>query len=463
MQTDFLIIGSGIAGLSLALKLSTLGEVMVLTKGEIDQTSTALAQGGIAAVSQKQDSFKKHFADTLKAGDFLNKKSSTLFLVKNAFKAVQFLKEIGVKFNKSLHLEGGHSKKRIFHVDDKTGFFIEKKLIEKVKKNKNIKVLHHCFVIDLLYKNNCCNGVSAFYQGKIINFLAQKIILATGGGGQIFAKTTAPLSCTGDGLAMALRAKVKVSHLEFIQFHPTAFDFPLKPVFLLSEALRGEGALLINEKGERFTYELDSRDKVSQAIFKQKKAFLDFTHENKSKLQEKFPAIFKKLLQKGFDLSKDKIPIIPVAHFFCGGIVVDIYGQTNLKNLFAVGEVACTGVHGANRLASNSLCEAVVFAESIYQTIKNNFKKEKLEIDFPITKFHPENSLDQKIRQEIQLKMSRFCSIVRDFNKMKKILKEFEALHPQGTETSNILQVAKEVLRVALKRKKSAGCHFVIS
>jgi L-aspartate oxidase len=259
---------------------------------------------------------------------------------------------------------------------------------------------------------------------------------------------------------MAIRIGARVKNMEFVQFHPTAFDYPRDPLFLLSEAMRGDGARLVNEKGEQFTDELAPRDEVSRAIFKQKKVFMDFTHEKRDVLAQKFPNIFENLLTAGYDLSKDLIPITPAAHFFCGGIHVDINGQTSVENLYALGETSCTGVHGANRLASNSLTEALVFAESVYSDIESDYNDNK-NYNLPVYEYFAETKKDLKIRQEIQEKMWKYAGILRTEKGLKKLIKILENLSPTGTETNNILVVAQSVARSALARKDSIGCHFM--
>lgn len=418
-QTDFLVIGSGIAGLNFALNASKIGKVIVITKKTLQKSNTWYAQGGIAAVLSEIDNFEKHIKDTMKAGHYKNNRKAVEFLVKNAPKAIEKLLELGVKFdlkkniskqisknisnlnNLELGREGGHSENRIVHVGDLTGQAIEKilvkKLKEKAKKKENIEFYENCFAIDLILEKNLkCLGVEAILKNlnsskdqqkeQNIIFLAEKTILCTGGSGQVFQTTTNPTIATGDGLAMAIRAGAKIQDLEHYQFHPTALDIKKEnPLFLISEAVRGEGAILVNQKGERFMKnqhpqkDLAPRDIVTQAIIDQQsqgnKVFLKFKENQftKKELQKRFPQIFKKLQEYKIDLSKDLIPVTPAAHYQCGGIKTNLKGETSIKNLYAFGEVACTGVHGANRLASNSLLEALVFSNEILKTF-NKFK-----------------------------------------------------------------------------------------
>ncbi len=460
-KTDFLIIGSGIAGLALALELSQIGEVVILTKKDISAGSTGLAQGGIAGVRDtSKDTFEQHFEDTIKAGSNHNDKKAVQFLVKNAPSALKKLEKYGVKFDFSLHKEGGHSLPRISHVADETGRAVQEILTEQVKKNKKIKIIENAFTTDLLVKNKTAYGVSWFDGEKSNNFYAQKIILSTGGCGQIYKKTTNPSVATGDGIAMAIRAGAKTKDLEFVQFHPTAFDYPRDPLFLLSEALRGDGAYLVNEKEERFTDELAPRDKVARAIFRQKKAFLDFRHEKREELAKKFPNIFENLLTAGYDLSKNLVPITPAGHFMCGGVLVDTNGETSIKNLFALGEVACTGVHGANRLASNSLLEAVVFAQAIFDNLKKSPPITNFPI-FEIKEFIPEKDSDKKTRKKLQEIMWEKIGLIRTEKGLKEAIKKLNHLKAKGTETKNLLTTAIQVAKSAHARKKSLGAHFI--
>lgn len=463
MKTNFLILGSGIAGLALALKLSEIGEVIIATKKDISAGSTGLAQGGIAGVRKtSKDTFKKHFEDTMRAGSYLNDQKAVKFLVKNAPSALATLEKFGVKFDFSLHREGGHSRPRISHVADETGRAVQEMLTDKILKNKKIKVLENYFAVDLIENNKIIYGAFIFDGKKIKSIFAEKTIISTGGAGQIFAKTTNPSVATGDGMAMAIRAGAEIKDLEFVQFHPTAFDYPRDPLFLLSEALRGEGAYLVNEKHERFIDELGPRDIVARAIFQQKKAFLDFRHEKTNILAKKFPNIFENLLTAGYDLSNDLIPITPAAHFFSGGIKTDVNGRTSLQNLSALGEAACTGVHGANRLASNSLLEAVVFAEAIFQDFKKTVSPApSTKIINKNAKFYPEEKSDLQIHKKIQETMWQYVGLVRSQKGLNKAKKTLSKLKPKGTETNNLLTVAKAVTNSAIARKTSIGCHYL--
>ena len=380
-NTDFIVIGSGIAGLHAALTLAEFGQVIIITKGEMQESATHYAQGGIAAVTAANDGNDTHIQDTLSAGSYHNNQKAVEFLVKHGKEAIAELSRLGVVFDKETSFEGGHSYPRIFHASDFTGKAIEKALIRAVKMHRNIEVWEHAFAVDLIVKDNECFGVLVLNQESGIrnHVFARGTILATGGAGQVYQLTTNPLVSTGDGIAMAYRAGATLADMEFVQFHPTALKENASPLFLLSEALRGEGGFLVDSSGERFMplfhpkAELAPRDIVSRAIFQKQKhgdVFLDMRGVGvKDFLPLRFPNIYRALKQRGYDLATDLIPVTPAAHFLCGGVVTDLYGRTSIENLFAYGEVAATGVHGANRLASNSLLEGFVFSGQIAKCI----------------------------------------------------------------------------------------------
>jgi L-aspartate oxidase len=384
MQTNFLIIGSGAAGLNLAIKLAPKGDVLLVTKNKLQESNSSYAQGGIAAVNTTKnpnDSFEKHVEDTMIAGHNHNNLEAVKILVENGPKIIKELQEIGVNFANKLGREGGHSENRIHHVGDYTGQAITEALIKKVKKTPNIKVLENCFATDLTIENGKCYGAKFLFKEKDLTVFAGQTILATGGLGQVFEKTTNPKIATGDGIAMAIRSHVEIEDLEYIQFHPTALDIGETPLFLISEAVRGEGAKIINSNGEYFMKQehkmadLAPRDIVSNAIYKEqklgKKVYLDCREFKRDFLEKRFPKIYKNLTARGLQMEKDLLPITPAAHYSCGGIKVNFKGETNIKNLYACGEVACTKVHGKNRLASNSLLEALVFGNIIAENIKS--------------------------------------------------------------------------------------------
>lgn len=473
-QFDFIVIGSGISGLNFALNASKKGKVLIVTKKKIIEGATNYAQGGIAAVLDQLDNFQKHKNDTLKAGAYHNNKLAVEYMVKNGPKEIQKLQNIGVNFAENtahkleLAKEGGHSHRRIAFVGDRTGHSIEKSLIKAVRSNPNIEIWEDTFAIDLLTKSGTCFGITILKNNKLQNIYASAVILATGGLGQIYKYTTNPKISTGDGIGMAARAGAKMQDLEFIQFHPTALNAPRKSKFLLSEALRGEGAKLLNHKGERFIDELKPRDIVARAIYEESKkgpVYLDITHKKPSEIRERFPHIYKELKKRGFDLTKQKIPISPAAHYACGGVKVNLKGETSIRNLYAFGEVACTGVHGANRLASNSLLEAVVFSEVIIANIKkqkSNFPK------FPIPKLNQTNNQNSRqIKQKIKNIMWQKVGIVRNQKDLQSALRKLESIKftPSANiaelEIKNMIDTAILVAKAAIKRKKSLGCHFL--
>jgi len=439
-KSDFLVIGSGIAGVTAALFLAKLGSVALISKKKLLSGATPLAQGGIA-MSFGADA-DAHFSETLAAGHFQNKKSAVKKLIAGIPAARDFLENtLGVRFDPTLHREGGHSTPRVFHLADRTGFFLAQKLSQKVRENPKIAIFEHHFFVDFLTENNRVFGAAIFDGKKTKFFFAKKTILATGGAGQIFAATTNPPESTGDGLAAAMRAGVRVENFNRFQFHPTALCVGKSPLFLLSEALRGEGAKIIDEKNTEICDPLLPRDAVCAAIF-ERKSFLDLRHRRNLFWKKHFPTIFQKLADAGFSPESDPIPICPAAHFFGGGVATDLFGKTSAENLFAVGEVADTGVHGENRLASNSLLEALVFARAIFDFLKTEKPSpSKILPPFSEKKFFPETENDAKIRREIQKIMTKYFGVVRqksDFSAVKKL----KNLSPIGTETKNLKLVA---------------------
>ncbi|WP_339610880.1 L-aspartate oxidase [uncultured Planktosalinus sp.] len=385
MQTDVLIIGSGIAGLAFAIKLATHkpeASITLVTKADQFESNTKYAQGGIAAVMDNvYSSFESHITDTLKAGKGFSNVQTVRMVVEKAPERLQELIAWGTPFDRTADgnwdfgLEGGHSVARILHHKDQTGLALEKALLQQLKRFDNIQFETEIFATELLMHNKRCHGARFLdKQDQAISIRATITYLATGGSGQVFSKTTNPLIATGDGLAMASRAGAKIEHMGFYQFHPTALLTENNPVFLITEALRGFGAHLINHKGARFVMkqhpkgELATRDVISEAIFKeleenaQENVWLDCRHLNKQKLQTHFPNIIAQCKNQGIDVFTEPIPVTPAAHYQCGGIKVNLEGKTSLEGLYANGECASTGLHGANRLASNSLLEAVVFA-----------------------------------------------------------------------------------------------------
>lgn len=487
METDFIVIGSGVAGLTSALTLASFGKVLLVSKGGLRDCATSLAQGGIAAVVAKDDSFSSHINDTLEAGCFHNNKEAVELLVRNGPKAINWLIEQGVEFDKkgrffSLGQEAAHSFPRILHATDFTGRVIEEALVAKVKETANICCWTNSFALDLLVAQERCHGVQLLRANQIVNCFAKATVLATGGLGQIYFWTTNPAASTGDGLAMAYRAGARLSDLEFIQFHPTALKFGKSPLFLLSEAIRGEGGYLINAKGERFMTKIDSRaelaprDIVARAIFEENKkgdVFLDVGHLGRKFLRKRFPNIYLELEKRGFDMATDKLPVTPAAHYSCGGVKTDLLARTNIRGLFAVGEVACTGVHGANRLASNSLLEAVVFARQL-KKIAGELKTSSKPPNFKLINLSLELN-DDKFAVDLMGKLKKLMwekvGIVRNKNdlqkakikieKWEKEIGQIDQLSLSIFQLKNMLLVAKLIINACLARSKSLGCHFL--
>ncbi|MFA6991867.1 MAG: L-aspartate oxidase [Candidatus Gracilibacteria bacterium] len=475
METNFLVIGSGIAGLTFALKASEKSRVILVTKGKMSDGSTNLAQGGIVGVIDKNDSFKSHIEDTIKAGSYHNDKKAVKFLSEHSPAAINFLIKLEVPFRKEngkllMTQEGGHSMRRIAFTSDQTGHEIEKALINKVKKTKSIQIIENAFALDLITKNKRCYGATIVLNKKVIQIFADYTAICTGGTGQLFKKTTNPKVATGDGIAMGIRAGAKTKDLEFVQFHPTAFDSNESPLFLISETVRGEGAKLLNNKGERFVDELKPRDIVARAVYeesKKGKVWLDITHRDKNFLQKRFPGIYAHLKKHKILMEKNRIPITPVAHYLCGGLVTDLKGQTNIKNLLAFGECACTGVHGANRIASNSLLEGVVFSLNAAKFLKLGSKKPIKQI----ATYAKSSTFKSNTKKEIQEIMWQYAGITRNLNQIKKIaIPKIQRILTQlpknssdkkTTEVKNMAQVSLVILKSAAARKKSLGCHFV--
>lgn len=479
---DFIVIGSGLAGLCASLELSNRGEVLLITKQYLDNSTSYLAQGGVAAVTSKNDSFEKHQNDTLKAGSHHNSSESVNYVVKNAEVAIHWLSRQGIRFDKDQKLEAGHSIARIVHIKDETGKYLIQALSKKILENPRIRLLQKTFCIDLIVKDKRAVGVICHLENeKIRKFSAAKIILATGGLGQIYKWTTNPVEATGDGFAMAKRAGAKLADMEFVQFHPTALKAGKSPLFLLSETLRGAGAYIVDQDGSRFVDELSTRDIVSQEIFKKQQKgpiFLDLRHLGKLYISKNFPNIYKTLIKFKIDPSTDLIPITPAAHYICGGVVTNLKGETSIRNLYAVGEVARTGLHGANRLASNSLLEAVVFALNLANSIKSRELQKSVEFDLKEKKVST-IKFDKKTNKQLEEIESRLKNLMwekagiirtekglieakKEISKMKKellIYKSHQLI--RYLKLINMIEVAYEIVNAAVKRRKSLGCHFI--
>lgn len=495
-----LIVGSGIAGLYAAIKISQKynGEILLVTKAELDASNSRYAQGGMVAVlsQNKDDSVDLHVKDTLLAGDGLCNESAVRFISENSERVIKDLLSVGVEFdtdeekNLRMTLEGAHSINRILHAGgDATGKFIELALVRKVRSIPQIKVLENAFAVELLQNNQEeCNGAIIFHNQKYIAINAQNTILCTGGMGQLYSNTTNPSVATADGVALAIKSGVQLANLEFIQFHPTALAVETKNNrFLISEALRGEGAILRNSKNERFMtkyndkLELASRDIVTRSIFQEMQeegsthVWLDATHIDKTLLQQRFPTILRECLSHGIDITKDFIPVSPAAHYSMGGIDVDINCKTSLNNLFAIGEISHTGLHGANRLASNSLLECVVCADAVSEQIQEKLVPFDSKTEEQIEKYS-ENKFNQidnlyDIKKEIQNIMWNYVGVIRDEKNLLIALDKLENIKNQIAtnalyntieeyEVANLLLTAQVVTQMALKRKESRGAHF---
>ncbi len=506
---DFLVVGSGIAGLSFALKAAKKGKVLVLTKVNADETNTKYAQGGIATVFDPvTDSFDKHIQDTLIAGDGLCDKKIVEIVVSEGPDRINELIEYGTNFDKeesgayNLTREGGHSEKRILHYKDITGWEIERALLERVNAEPNIEILTHYFAVEVITQHHLgektngnaeCYGVYALNvnTGEVEAILSKLTVMATGGAGQIYSATTNPVIATGDGIAMVYRAGGQVRDMEMIQFHPTSLYNPGSfPSFLITEAVRGEGGVLRDRQGREFMYDYDERgslaprDIVARSIDAEMKksgeeyVYLDITHKPKEFILNHFPNIYEKCLSLGIDISKDYIPVTPAAHYLCGGILVDEFGRTSIKNLYACGECSSTGLHGANRLASNSLLEAAVFgnrissdALAIVDNIDFNDRIPEWNT-FGAVQSNEEILVTHNTR-ELQKMMSDYVGIVRsDFrleraetrlNMLKDETEEFyrkTKLSVKLCELRNLILCAQMVIHSAKKRKESRGLHF---
>ncbi|KAB2828646.1 MAG: L-aspartate oxidase [Bacteroidales bacterium] len=510
---DFLVIGSGIAGISFALKASRYGKVALLSKTVLDETNTSYAQGGIAAVTYEPDSFDKHIDDTLIAGDGHCDLAAVEKVIREAPGQIEELLQWGVDFDRTpkgefdLHKEGGHSEFRILHHKDNTGFEIQQSLIRRLRSDPNITVFENHFAIEILTQHHLgeivtqhtagveCYGAYVLDQqtNHIHTFLSRVTLLATGGIGNVYATTTNPPVATGDGIAMVHRARGVIRDMEFVQFHPTALYQPgVRPNFLITEAIRGYGAVLRCRDGREFMHKYDERgslaprDIVARAIDNEMKTrghdyvYLDVTHKDAEETKLHFPNIFKKCLELGIDITKDYIPVCPTQHYLCGGVVVDLNARTSIQRLYAAGECSCTGLHGANRLASNSLIEAIVYADA---AVKDAVKQmDTIGYNEMIPAWNDEGTslpeemvlITQSFREVEQI-MNSYVGIVRSNLRLKRamsrleiIFKETEDLFDRSVvsreicELRNVISVAYLIIKHALRRKESRGLHYTV-
>ena len=526
IKTDFLIIGSGVAGLTFALKVAEFGNVALVTKKGIMDSTTTLAQGGIASVFSKFDSFDLHIQDTLVSGDGLCNRDVVEMVVKNGPDMIRELIDLGVHFNFKdkersdseslpfdtdfdLGREGGHSQKRIVHAHDMTGMELERVLVTHVKNHDRIMLFENHIAVDLItistrmkrglitttHEDYCCGAYVLDRQtNKVKTFCAKITLLATGGAGKVYVYTSNPDIATGDGIAMGYRAGATVANLEFVQFHPTCLYHPDAKNLLISEAVRGEGAVLIDSSGNAFMEEYDSqkdlacRDVVARAIDAELKksgddsVFLDVSNENTDFIKERFPNLYEKCLNFGFDMTKEPLPVVPAAHYMCGGIATDMFGRTDLHRLYAIGETACTGLHGANRLASNSLIEALVYSHTASKQAIEDIDV----FDFSSTPDPPPwdevgtTDSDEVIMvshnwDEIRRFMWNYVGIVRSDKRLARAKRRIEIIQKEIheyywdfrvsadlVELRNIAIVADLIIKCASHRKESRGLHYNI-
>ncbi|MDC7174826.1 L-aspartate oxidase [Bacteroides cellulosilyticus] len=513
-EFDFLVIGSGIAGMSFALKVAHKGKVALICKTELEEANTFFAQGGIASVTNTLvDNFDKHIEDTMIAGDWISDRAAVEKVVREAPGQIKELIDWGVDFDKNdkgdfdLHKEGGHSEFRILHHKDNTGAEIQESLIRAVKTHPNIEIFNRHFAVEIITQHHMgiivtrhtpgikCYGAYVLNEdtGEVDTFLSKVTLMATGGVGAVYRNTTNPLVATGDGIAMVYRAKGLVQDMEFIQFHPTALYHPGdRPCFLITEAMRGYGAVLRNMGGEEFMQKYDPRlslaprDIVARAIDSEMKqrgddhVYLDVTHKDPEETKKHFPNIYEKCLSLGINITKDYIPVAPAAHYLCGGIKVNLNGESSINRLYAVGECSCTGLHGGNRLASNSLIEAVVYADAAAKHAlsvldRYEFNHEIPEWNAEGTVTNEEMVLITQSMKEVNQIMGAYVGIVRSDLRLKRawvrldmIYEETEDLFKRSKasraicELRNMVNVGYLITRQAIERKESRGLHYTI-
>ncbi|MDP8222183.1 MAG: L-aspartate oxidase [Candidatus Lernaella stagnicola] len=505
--SDVLVLGSGVAGLITALQLADSMDVTLVTKSSIDESNTKYAQGGVAAVTSLEDSLELHVADTLDAGAGLCNEDVVRMVVSEGPARIRELIDLGVTFDRrnedpakfDLHREGGHSKRRILHVGDLTGAEIERVLVQRVQDHDRIHVFENHFAIDLIttskfYHNRVADQCLGAYvldkqSGEVLTILATYTVMATGGAGKVYLITSNPDVATGDGLAIAWRAGAAIGAMEFYQFHPTCLYHPYASNFLISEAVRGEGGMLINARGGRFMDKVDPRgclaprDIVARAIDAEIKrtgtncVYLDISHLG-DQAAEKFPHIYSKCLTLSIDITKEPIPVAPAAHYMCGGVVTNRLGESTLPNLFVIGEASYTGLHGANRLASNSLLEALVFGHNAAEEIVRRGKQTEERIPVPDWDASGTTDPNEAIMvthnwEEVRRTMTNYVGIVRSDSRLKRakrrikmIINEIDEYYwdftvtPDLLELRNLALVAQLIIRAARKRRESRGLHY---
>ena len=510
MDYDVVIVGSGAAGLSLALTLADRANVLVLAKSELNESATLYAQGGISAVLDEADSVSSHVDDTLAAGAGLCKRDVVDFIVRRGRERIEWLIDQGVPFTQEpgddgrptyhLHREGGHSHRRIIHAADATGRAVEETLVSKARNHPSITLLENHMALDLIttsklgHADDRCAGLYVLDRTteQVKSISCRCTVLASGGAGKVYLYTSNPDVASGDGIAMALRAGCPIANMEFIQFHPTCLFHPEAKSFLVTEALRGEGAYLRLPNGERFMtrfderMELAPRDIVARAIDHEMKrlgidhVLLDITHRERDFIIEHFPTVHERCLEFGFDLATQPIPVVPAAHYTCGGVVTDTYGQTTLSGLFAIGEVACTGLHGANRMASNSLLECIVLAESASQAIDKYLAGKPKFVAVPDwdesrVVDSDENVVISHNWDELRRFMWDYVGIVRTTKRLERAHRRLELLRQEIAdyygnfrissdlmELRNLIQVSDLIVHSARKRRESRGLHFTL-
>lgn len=511
---DFVVVGTGIAGLTFALNAAKHGRVCVVTKRTASDTNTAWAQGGISCVWSPEDTFERHVADTMDAGAGLCREDVVRAIVTEAPHAIQDLMDQGVIFDKrvredgeeeyDLGREGGHSKRRILHSADTTGREIETKLVARLRETKNVDLLEHHFAIDLITTaklgyaaEDRCLGIYVFDQdsNRVITLRCPRVMLCTGGSGRVYLFTTNPKIATGDGVAMAWRAGAEIANMEFVQFHPTCLYHPELKSFLISEAVRGEGGVLIDKHGNSFMEKYDKRkslaprDIVARAIDSEIKrtggpcVYLDISHKPKGFVAERFPNIYETCLKLGIDAETDPIPVVPAAHYQCGGVRTDVNGATSLRGLYAIGEVACTGLHGANRLASNSLLEGAVVARRAVEDVLKKLPLNRTapqDFDVPDWQTGDASDVDELVViyhnwDEIRRLMWDYVSIVRTSKRLQRAATRLHNLRREVQEfywnfkictelleLRNLLETAALVVECATRRNESRGLHYTL-